>query len=99
MITAKTLEQQTEAEALATKNQLQASYEENDLGETLIAKSLQLDVWSVCGIPIGRSDEFDNASPEDKTKFCIISCLAQDLKYKDVTYIEAWELEYAKIYP
>ena len=99
MITAKTLQQQTEAEALATKEALQTHYNDSDLGETLIAKSLQLNVWSACGIPISRSEEFNNASPEDKTKFCMISCLAQDLKYKDVTFVEAWEAEYLKMYP
>lgn len=99
MITAKTLQQQTKADATVTKEALQAHYEETNQSETLIAKSLQLDVWSACGIPIGRSDEFDNASATDKTKFCMISCLAQDAKYKGVDYVEAWETEYLKMYP
>jgi hypothetical protein len=97
MITPKTLQQQTEAEAKATQETSQAFYDDNDLGGTLVAKSLQLNVWSACGIPIGRNDEFDNGNAELKTNFNLISCLANG--HKGVDYVEAWELEYLKMYP
>jgi hypothetical protein len=99
MITPKTLQQQTEAEAKATQETSQAFYDDNDLGGTLVAKSLQLNVWSACGIPIGRSDEFDNGTPEKKTNFNIFSALAAGKKPVGVTYVQAWETEYSKIYP
>jgi hypothetical protein len=96
MITAKTLQQLDKATAETAKDALQADYVTNNLDNTLVAVSMQLDVWGFCGIPIGRLDEFNNGSIEKKTQFNLISVLAAS--DKDNNYVTAWEAEYAKMF-
>jgi hypothetical protein len=96
MITAKTLQQLDKATAETSKDALQADYVTNNLNNTLAAVSMQLDVWGVCGIPIGRLDEFTTGSIEKKTQFKLISVLAASDKDND--YVTAWEAEYLKMF-
>jgi len=99
MATVKTIQQLTESEADTGKVALQAFYADEGIDGDYIAKDLQIDAWTFCGIPLARSAEFDAASIEDKSKFAIISALAHKPEHADVTYAQAWEAEYLIMFP
>ena len=97
--TVKTIQQLTEAEANSGKAALQAFYVEEEIEDELIAKDLQIDAWAFIGIPFARSTEFNDATIEDQSKFAIISALAYKPEHADLTYVEAWEVEYLIMFP
>ena len=94
------IEQKEIADATTAETDLNAEYVTKGIDGDVTAVKGQIDRYFVTTIPTGaRVTEFNAASTIIQNKFSIISANANAAIYAGVTYLTAWELEYAIMFP
>ena len=88
----------TSEQAEAAKELIQADYVAKEISGTISAVVGQVDAYFVVTIPTARVEEFTLGDNDKKNKFAIITANANAEEYKGVAFVDAWNLEYDKIY-
>ena len=96
MITINSLLRMTEAEAEAATEKQNEIFTTEGIEGTHIAKTGQLNLFFSTIMPAEKSELFEAASLEDKSKFYLVGTLAQIDTTK--TFLEAWEEQYNIIF-